>query len=57
MTVVEPMIRIPAWRSDSPKNLNTRRLNTSPTIVPVKRAISPVAASHSRGTAKISFIT
>ena len=31
MTIVEPMIRIPAWRSDSPKKLNTRRLHTSRT--------------------------
>ena len=55
MTVVEPTIRIPAWRSDSPKKRNTRRLHTSRTTVPVKRPISPVAASHSRGIASSSF--
>src|SRR5271154_3944427 len=55
ITTVEPTIKIPDWRSASPKNRNTRRLHTSRTIVPVKRPISPVAASHSRGIASSSF--
>ncbi len=41
MTSVEPRIRIPAWRSASPKNLNTRSVHTSRTTVPVNRPISP----------------
>ena len=28
ITIVEPMIRIPDWRSVSPKNFRTRRLYT-----------------------------
>ena len=51
------MIRMPDWRSVSPKKRNTRRLQTSRTTLPVKRPISPVAASHSRGTASSSFTT
>ena len=43
---------MPDWRSVSPKKRNTRRLHTSRTTPPVKRPISPVDASHSRGTAK-----
>ena len=33
MTSVEEMIRMPDWRSDSPKKRNTRRPHTSRTIV------------------------
>jgi hypothetical protein len=55
ITVVEPTIRIPDWRSDSPKNLNTRNRNTSLTIWPVKRPIVPASSSHSRGIASSSF--
>ena len=38
MTTVEPTIRMPAWRSVSPKKRNTRRPHTSRTMVPVKRS-------------------
>src|ERR1700684_3334686 len=55
MTSVEKMIRMPAWRSVSPKKRNTRPPYTSRTIVLVKRPISPVDASHSRGRARNSF--
>ena len=55
MIVVEPTIRMPDWRSASPKNRNTRRPQTSRTMLPVKLPISPVAASHSRGIASSSF--
>src|ERR1700694_4820618 len=55
ITSVEPTIKMPAWRSDSPKKRNTRSPHTSPTIRPVKRASSPVFSSHSRGVASRSF--
>ena len=42
ITSVEPTIRMPAWRSASPKKRSTRRPHTSRTTLPVKRAISPV---------------
>ena len=51
MISVEEMIRIPDWRSASPKKRNTRRPHTSRTTLPVKPAISPVEAIHSRGSA------
>ncbi len=57
MISVEETIKIPAWRSDSPKNRNTRSPQTSRTMFPVNPAISPVAAIHSRGIASSSFIT
>ncbi len=57
MISVEQTIRIPHWRSASPKKRNTRSPQTSRTMFPVKRPISPVAASHSRGSASSSFIT
>jgi hypothetical protein len=56
MMIVEEMIRIPDWRNPSPKNLNTRRPQTSRTMLPVKRLISPVELIHSRGRANHSFI-
>ena len=56
ITPVEPTIRMPAWRSDSPKNLNTRRPHTSRSTSPIKPPISPVSASHSRGSVSSSFI-
>src|SRR5271167_2097761 len=56
MTAVEPTIRMPAWRSDSPKKRSTRPPQTSRTMLPVKRPISPVVVSHSRGSASSSFI-
>ena len=37
MTSVEPTIRMPAWRSVSPKKRSTRRLQTSRTMPPLKR--------------------
>ncbi len=40
MMIVEEMIRIPDWRSASPKKRNTRRPHTSRTMLPVKRKIS-----------------
>ena len=55
MTTVEPTIRMPAWRSASPKKRNTRRPHTSRTMLPVNLPISPVVASHSRGIASSSF--
>jgi hypothetical protein len=55
MIVVEPTIRMPDWRSASPKKRNTRRPHTSRTICPVNLPISPVAASHSRGIARSPF--
>ncbi len=54
---VEEIIKIPDWRSASPKKRNTRSPHTSRKMLPVKRLISPVAASHSRGNASSSFIT
>src|SRR5438445_5950447 len=56
MTSVEETIRMPDWRSASPKKRNTRRPHTSRTTLPVNPAISPVAAIHSRGMANSSFI-
>ena len=55
MTSVEPTIRMPAWRSASPKKRSTRNPHTSRTMLPAKPAISPVAAIHSRGSASSSF--
>src|SRR3954447_19031864 len=51
MTIVDPRIRIPAWRSASPKNCSTRPEQTSPIVRPQKRAISPGEGSQSLGTA------
>ena len=56
MTSVEETIRMPDWRSASPKKRSTRRPHTSRTTLPVNPAISPVEASHSRGIASSSFI-
>src|ERR1700733_1247812 len=57
MIVVEPTIRMPDWRSASPKKRNTRRPHTSRTIWPVNLPISPVDANHSRGIASSSPIS
>src|ERR1700689_763562 len=54
ITSVEKMIRMPAWRNVSPKKRNTRPPYTSRTMVLVKRPISPVDPSHSRGSARNS---
>src|SRR5688572_13328785 len=51
MTIVEPRIRIPAWRSASPKNRKTRPEYTMPITLAEKRAMSPRLPSQSRGTA------
>ena len=50
ITIAEPRIRIPAWRSASPKKRNTRPLNTPATTVPQNRAISPNEEIQSFGT-------
>src|SRR3712207_2403628 len=51
MTSVEPTMRIPAWRSASPKNLKTRSETTRPTTAPANFTMCPNECSHSRGTA------
>ena len=51
MTIVELRIRMPAWRSASPKNFSTRSVKTWPMMRPQNFAISPKLASQSRGTA------
>src|SRR4051812_34698685 len=52
ITIVEPVIRIPAWRSVSPKNLSTRPRRTSPkTTRDENLTMSPKDATQSRGTA------
>src|SRR5947209_19314971 len=51
ITSVEVTIRMPAWRSVSPKYLKTRRRKTSPTIFEVNLTISPNDSSHPRGAA------
>src|SRR5215212_582467 len=51
ITSALPKIKIPAWRSASPKNLNTRALKMSPKASPQKRMMSPRLAIQSRGTA------
>ena len=55
ITAVEYRIRMPAWRSASPKKRMTRRPQTSSTTSLAKRAIAPLDASHSRGIASSSF--
>src|SRR3954469_23037657 len=50
MTSVEERIRMPDWRSASPKKRKTRRPKTWPTTLPQNLAISPKLAIQSRGT-------
>ena len=50
MTSVEPTIRVPAWRSASPKKRSTRKPHTLRKTLPVKPAICR-PATHSRGKA------
>src|SRR5678816_2856206 len=50
ITSADPRIRIPAWRSASPKNWKTRPSRTSPTTRAANRASSPKEAIQSRGT-------
>src|SRR3954447_23090615 len=51
ITIVEPTISTPAWRSASPKYLNTRRRKISPKTRPENLTMSPNEATQSRGTA------
>src|SRR3954466_3187216 len=51
ITIVEERIRIPAWRSASPKKRSTLSENTSPTIFEQNLTISPADETQSRGTA------
>src|SRR5436305_14940400 len=57
ITIAEVVIRMPAWRSVSPKYLNARRRKTSPTIFVVNLMISPKASSHPRGVASSPSIS
>src|SRR5690348_2732785 len=57
ITRVEVTIRIPAWRSVSPKYLNTRRRKTSPTIFEVNLTISPKDSIHPRGAERSPSIS
>src|SRR5262245_39497651 len=50
MTRADPRIRMPAWRSASPKNRKTRRLKTSPMTRAQNFAMSPKEAIQSFGT-------
>ena len=51
ITSAEPRIRMPAWRSASPKKWNTRPLKMSPKDWPQKRMMSPSRRSSRVGTA------
>ena len=58
ITSAEPRIRMPAWRSASPKKWNTRPLKTSPTTRAQNFAMSPNEAIQSFGTlSQVSPIT
>ena len=50
ITSAEPRIRMPAWRSASPKKWKTRPLKTAPTMRAENLAMSPKDAIQSRGT-------
>ena len=50
MTIAEPRIRMPAWRSVSPAKRSVLPPNTSPITRPLNFAMSPSDASQSRGT-------
>ena len=52
ITSVEETIRIPDWRSASPKNFRTFRRSTSPTIFEVNLTISPNDSIQPRGVAR-----
>src|SRR5919202_6688247 len=54
MTIVEERIRIPAWRSASPRKRTTRPDSTSVSTRAQKPTISPKEAIQSRGTASQS---
>ena len=49
ITSAEPRIRIPAWRSVSPKKWKTRPLKMSPNARPLNLTMSPRLAIQSRG--------
>src|SRR3954465_11969539 len=51
MTIVEPTISTPAWRSASPKNLKTRPRKISPKTRAENLTMSPNEATQSFGTA------
>src|SRR3712207_512620 len=51
MTIVEPTMRTPAWRSASPKNLKTRPRKISPKTRAENLTMSPKLAIQSFGTA------
>src|SRR4051794_36791782 len=51
MTIVEPTISTPAWRSASPKNLKTRPRKISPKTREENLTMSPKEATQSFGTA------
>ena len=56
ITSVEPTIRIPAWRSASPKNLNTRSRKISPTTRALNLTISPKLSIQPFGVTIRSFM-
>src|SRR3954463_6516384 len=51
MTIVEPTISTPAWRSASPKKRNTRPRKISPKTRAENLTMSPKEATQSLGTA------
>src|SRR3954470_24347600 len=55
ITIVEPRISTPAWRSASPKKRKTRSPKTSPKSRAANLAMSPSEASQSRGVIKRRF--
>src|ERR687883_1856387 len=52
ITIVEPRIRTPAWRSASPKKRKTLRPKSSPKSRAANFAMSPSDATQSRGAAR-----
>ena len=50
ITIAEPRIRMPAWRSVSPTKWSTRPLKTSATTRAENLAMSPNEAIQSLGT-------
>src|SRR5947209_11696950 len=57
ITSVEPTIRIPAWRSASPKNLNTRSPKISRNTCATNLTISPNASTQPFGVIISSSIS
>src|SRR5437588_5942953 len=57
ITRVEPTIKIPAWRSASPKNLKTRRPQTSASTCPTNLTSSPKVSIQPLGPATSSPIS